>query len=160
MLSAENMDHAYDMLAMMTIKNAGIIRSINKKFLVGVAGAPGSGKSTLAREVCKRINRVIGSEMAVNVPMDGFHLYKRELDAMDDPIEAYRRRGAPWTFDAHAFVEKIREIKNNPGVVIRAPSFDHGVGDPKQGAIRVLPSHKIVISEGNYCLLGKFTKIH
>lgn len=35
-----------------------------------------------------------------------------------------------------------------------APSFDHGVGDPVENDICVLPSHRVVLSEGNYLLLG------
>ena len=34
-----------------------------------------------------------------------------------------------------------------------APSFDHGVGDPVPGDIRVGRHHRVVLSEGNYLLL-------
>lgn len=37
---------------------------------------------------------------------------------------------------------------------VRVPSFDHGVGDPVEGDIAVSPSHRFVIVEGNYLLLG------
>jgi hypothetical protein len=30
--------------------------------------------------------------------MDGFHYYKSELDTMEHPAEAHRRRGAPFTY--------------------------------------------------------------
>ena len=64
-------------------------QSAGGKYIVGIAGGPGSGKSTLATAVCNRCNQlhgVPGRPLAVVVPMDGFHLYKRELDTMPDPV--------------------------------------------------------------------------
>jgi len=62
--------------------------------LVGIAGSPGAGKSTVAKEVAARLNalwlqnqgensRESPAEIAVAVPMDGFHLYRWQLDAME-----------------------------------------------------------------------------
>lgn len=150
------MEDAYDKLARRALKHASLKQGEDaERHMIGVAGAPGSGKSTLAREVCGRINQITNKETAINVPMDGFHLYRSQLDSMPDPEEAYRRRGAPWTFDAQGYLEKLRAIKETKNEIITSPSFDHGVGDPKEDAIIVLPNHKIVISEGNYCLLGE-----
>lgn len=62
---------------------------------MGVAGPPGAGKSTLASEVARRVNllwpqkyRSFDSEVeppdvAIVLPMDGFHLYRHQLDAME-----------------------------------------------------------------------------
>lgn len=147
------MEEAYDMLAERAIANSKLSSSKDTRYIIGVAGAPGSGKSTLAREVCHLINLKSGTKIAVNVPMDGFHYYKKELDQMPDPTEAYARRGAHWTFDAGAFVRCLKEIKFKADKTLHAPSFNHGVGDPKPDAIHILPQHKIVISEGNYLLL-------
>jgi pantothenate kinase len=149
------MEEAYEALVERAISQSNASDSKNARYVIGVAGAPGSGKSTLAREVCHLINSKSGSEIAVNVPMDGFHYYKRELDQMPDPAEAYARRGAHWTFDAAAFVDCLQKIKFETGKTLSAPSFDHGVGDPKPDAIKILPQHKIVISEGNYLLLDE-----
>jgi len=64
------------------------------RFFVGLAGPPGAGKSTIAHEVAKRINKlwpekaysfdsqVQPPDVAIVIPMDGFHLYRFELDAM------------------------------------------------------------------------------
>lgn len=41
----------------------------------------------------------------------GFHYKRSELDEMEDPEEAHARRGAHWTFDAHAFLQAVEEIK-------------------------------------------------
>lgn len=128
--------------------------------VVGLAGAPGSGKSTAAAAVCRRL----GPGIAVRLPMDGFHLRRSELEAFPDPAEAFRRRGAPWTFDAAAFVEAVRLLGGAGGAggveeggalrrELSFPGFDHGVGDPVPDAIRVSPGTRVVLIEGNYLLL-------
>ncbi|KDO68556.1 hypothetical protein CISIN_1g0213621mg, partial [Citrus sinensis] len=73
--------------------------------IVGLAGPPGAGKSTLAAEVVRRINKIWPQkassfdsqvkppDVATVLPMDGFHLYLSQLDAMEDPKEAHARRG-------------------------------------------------------------------
>ena len=72
-----------------------MISMILHRLLVGLAGPPGAGKSTLAHEVARRINKlwpekassfdslVEPPDVAIVVPMDGFHLYRFELDAME-----------------------------------------------------------------------------
>ncbi|EFJ45838.1 hypothetical protein VOLCADRAFT_105729 [Volvox carteri f. nagariensis] len=162
------------------------------RVVVGIAGAPGSGKTTLAAAVANRINRLrrgqpagwgeekpgavaggsSGSSshaapFAVVMPMDGFHFYRWELDAMPDPVEAHARRGAPWTFDAAKFVDAVRRVRLAAGcttssstgslgsdsegmmkVSVRLPSFDHGVGDPREGDIVVEADTAVVLVEG------------
>jgi hypothetical protein len=44
-----------------------------------------TGKTTLAKAVVSRINELAGAELAAQLPMDGFHFYRKELDAMPDP---------------------------------------------------------------------------
>lgn len=63
--------------------------------IVGLAGPPGAGKSTLASEVAWRVNKLwpqkassfdsqVGPpDIAAVLPMDGFHLYRHQLDAME-----------------------------------------------------------------------------
>ena len=78
---------------------------------------PAYSKSTLASLTAQRINALAVqqqpdgvSTIAVQLPMDGFHLYKRQLDEMADPVAAHARRGAHWTFNAEAFVGAVKQV--------------------------------------------------
>lgn len=63
--------------------------------IVGLAGPPGAGKTTIASQVAKRVNKlwpqkscafdsqVEPPQIAVVLPMDGFHLYRHQLDSME-----------------------------------------------------------------------------
>lgn len=69
------MQEVYDLLAERVAQRLQSGGGGGQPYLVGVAGVPGSGKSSLAKAVCQRLNdRGIP---AVNVPMDGFHYYRR-----------------------------------------------------------------------------------
>ncbi|KAI9071935.1 hypothetical protein K1719_037641 [Acacia pycnantha] len=155
-------DEIYDALAKRLLPAAAASNS-NLKYLVGLAGPPGAGKSTVAHEIVSRINKlwpeksssldsqVKPSDVATVVPMDGFHLYRSELDAMEDPQEAHARRGAPWTFNPSRLLTCLKNLRSQGSVY--APSFDHGLGDPVEDDIFVSFQHKVVIVEGNYLLL-------
>lgn len=57
--------------------------------------------------------------------MDGFHLYKHELQQMSDPVEAFKRRGAPFTFNPAALALVLQHIRTHG--YANVPSFDHKV---------------------------------
>ena len=206
-------------------KNLASQKQEEKQTWIAIAGAPGSGKSTLCTYVAKQLNDE-GFKTIV-VPMDGFHYYRRELDAMPDPVEAHSKRGAHWTFNSRRLVDTLQKIRSNrsglapvnfafPALFAGHPAgcklccpaqhliavnfaaqhstpllfrktgkcilafaswhqalcgvelknilfhssrpslqnFDHAEGDPVEDAITVEPSHKIVIVEGSFLLLG------
>ncbi|KPI84991.1 hypothetical protein ABL78_5957 [Leptomonas seymouri] len=96
-----------------------------------------------------------GVEVCV-MPMDGYHLYRKELAEMPDPAEAVRRRGAEWTFNPAKLARDLKAMKrfNERGLFddVLVPSFDHGVGDPVQRDIRIPGTAGVIIVEGNYLL--------
>ncbi|GAB4830467.1 hypothetical protein Ancab_020180 [Ancistrocladus abbreviatus] len=162
-LEARSMDEVYDALAERLVPNAAAASNPNLKHMVGLAGPPGAGKSTVASEVAKRVNKlwtqksssldqeIDSPDVAIVLPMDGFHLYRHQLDTMEDPKEAHARRGAPWTFDPTRLMKCLQTLRSQGFVY--APSFDHGIGDPFEDDIFVMLQHKVVIVEGNYLLL-------
>ncbi|KAL2238806.1 putative uridine kinase C227.14 [Sesamum indicum] len=164
-IEAGCMDEIYDTLAERLLPTAAAESNPNFKHIVGLCGPPGAGKSTVASRVARRVNelwpqrsscfdsQVESPEVAIVLPMDGFHLYRHQLDAMKDPEEAHARRGSPWTFDPERLLRCLTNLRNKGSVY--APSFDHGVGDPVEDDIFVSLQHKVVIVEGNYLLLDE-----
>ncbi|XVE77860.1 hypothetical protein DITRI_Ditri13aG0097100 [Diplodiscus trichospermus] len=162
-LEESSMDEVFDILAECVLPTSAVQSNPHAKRIVGLAGPPGAGKSTLAFEVMQRINnlwsqkarpfdsQVKPPDVAIVIPMDGFHLYRSQLDAMENPEDAHARRGAPWTFDPMLLLNCLKNLRNQGSVY--APSFDHGIGDPIEDDIFVSLQHKVVIVEGNYLLL-------
>ena len=79
-----------------------------------------------------------------------------------DPDEAFRRRGAPFTFDAESFVKMVHLLSSTPVAQhddpsrdFWMPSFDHAKQDPIPLDIRVPATTRVVILEGNYVLLDQ-----
>lgn len=65
--------------------------------LISIGGIPGAGKSYNAALLNKSLQN------SIVVPMDGFHLYRRELSA-----EGIKYRGVVFTFDLEKFAKKMR----------------------------------------------------
>ncbi|KAI1812918.1 P-loop containing nucleoside triphosphate hydrolase protein [Poronia punctata] len=87
--------------------------------------------------------------------MDGYHLTRAQLSAMPDAATAHARRGAEFTFDGPAFLSLVQALRERGSRTMYAPSFDHAVKDPKENDIAILPTHRIVVFEGNYVVLDK-----
>jgi len=115
------------------------------RHLLGIAGAPGSGKSTLAAKVAD----ALGPDLAIVVPMDGFHLAQAELERLGRA----GRKGAPDTFDASGFVALLARLRDAEEPVTYAPQFRREVEEPIAGAIPVPRELPLVIVEGNYLLV-------
>ncbi|MFJ9074562.1 nucleoside/nucleotide kinase family protein [Streptomyces sp. NPDC102278] len=119
--------------------------------ILGIAGPPGAGKSTLA----ERLARTLGPELAVVVPMDGFHLAQAELVRLGRAD----RKGAPDTFDAAGYTALLGRLRSagvgEPAAgEVYAPAFDRSLEEPIAGSIRVDPAVPLVVTEGNYLLYG------
>ncbi|KAH8658117.1 phosphoribulokinase/uridine kinase [Xylariales sp. PMI_506] len=129
--------------------------------MIALAGAPGSGKSTISAALVQTLQQRDIRDVMV-VPMDGFHLRKAALAELDDPVLAFRKRGAPFTFDVDSLLEHVRAIKQMPVTLegepvkrISVPSFDHAKQDPVPDDIHISSTVKVVIIEGNYTLLNE-----
>ncbi|MFC7819664.1 nucleoside/nucleotide kinase family protein [Streptomyces sp. NPDC057367] len=127
-----------------------------RRAILGIAGSPGAGKSTLAERLVRELNGA-GTPWAAHVPMDGFHLADAELDRLG----RRDRKGAPDTFDAAgyaALLGRLREEAEDGGAadgdVVYAPAFERVLEQPVAGAVPVPPSARLVVTEGNYLLLG------
>ncbi|KAF4414872.1 panthothenate kinase uridine kinase-related [Fusarium acutatum] len=138
-----------------------LLSAPTQRILIALAGVPGSGKTTISDALVKELKKNGISDVAV-LPMDGFHYTRATLSSFDDPDEAFRRRGAPFTFDAAALVDLVALLKNTPvttnnepQIIIKAPSFDHARKDPIPDAIEISTRANIVIIEGNYVLLDQ-----
>ncbi|MFZ7087165.1 nucleoside/nucleotide kinase family protein [Curtobacterium sp. RRHDQ10] len=118
------------------------------RHVLGIAGSPGAGKSTLARRVVAAVTERYGPGVAVQVPMDGFHLANAALDALG----SRDRKGAIDTFDADGYVSLLRRLVVAREPVTWAPDFDRRVDEPVAGSIAVAASVRLVVTEGNYLL--------
>ncbi|KAJ9619630.1 hypothetical protein H2203_008411 [Taxawa tesnikishii (nom. ined.)] len=125
-----------------------------------------AGKTTLAAIVAKRLNELhhndqpglgLSEDVAAFIPMDGYHLSRAQLSAMPDPITAHARRGAAFTFDAPAFLELVKKLREPicpETKTLHAPSFDHATKDPIADDVPISAEARILIFEGNYLSLG------
>lgn len=84
------------------------------------------------------------------------------LAGFEDPEEAFRRRGAPFTFDAASFIDAVVRLRgvpvtaeDDPDLAVRLPSFDHAKQDPVEDDIYVSSASQVLIIEGNYLLLNE-----
>lgn len=137
---------------------AGLLHtSKRRRILIALAGIPGSGKTTTAKYVAELLMSC-GIRTGV-CAMDGYHYPRSRLDAMTDPEEARRRRGAPWTFDAKAAVGLVRDMRHaidEDRIVDQAvPTFDHAVKDPVEGGLMLVATTQVIILEGLYLLLAQ-----
>lgn len=96
--------------------------------------------------------------MAFIVPLDGYHLTRKQLAALPNAEEAVFRRGAAFTFDAESYmklVQKLRQpIEATTGTIF-APSFDHAIKDPIENDVAIPKSARIIIFEGLYTALDR-----
>ena len=80
----------------------------------------------LLHESKKKVN-------VVCVPLDGYHKTREELSAMEDPEMAFKRRGAPYTFDPVKYLNDLRLLVTTASASF--PEFEHAKKDPEEGAI-------------------------
>lgn len=129
------------------VARAGALVDPQQRRLLGVTGAPGAGKSTVAAEVA----RALGPHVAAFVPMDGFHLANTVLAALGRAD----RKGAPDTFDDAGYAALLDRLRRaSPDETVYAPQYRREVEESIGSALPVPPEVPLIITEGNYLLLG------
>ena len=123
-------------------------RTRSVRYFLGISGNPASGKSTIAHGLTTTVNRRVDGDIAVVVPMDGFHLPNEVLHERG----LYSLKGIPATFDVEGFVLLLERLREGPYQTVCAPSFDHAQHDPVYGEITIQPYHRLIVVEGNYLL--------
>ena len=120
-------------------------RPTGRRSILGIAGPPGAGKSTVAERIAAELR-----DAARLVPMDGFHLADAELVRLG----RRDRKGAIDTFDAGGYVALLQRLRADPPELVYAPEFRREIEEPIGSAIAVPPDVPLVVTEGNYLLVG------
>ena len=115
--------------------------------ILGLTGAPGAGKSTVAEQLVT----ALGPDLAVLVPMDGFHLANEVLFELG----RHDRKGAHDTFDDGGYARLITGLRaqRTGDPVIYAPRFRREIEESIGSSIPVPSTVPLVVTEGNYLLL-------
>jgi pantothenate kinase len=83
--------------------------------------------------------------------MDGFHL----ADVTLTRLGLLDRKGAPETFDVWGYAALLARLRARPAETVYAPGFERDVEQPIAAAVAVEPAADLVVTEGNYLLLGR-----
>src|SRR4051812_30138092 len=128
------------------ISRARTLAASGERRILGITGAPGSGKSTLAAALVTALG-----DAARLVPMDGFHLANAELERLG----RRERKGAADTFDAGGYVALLRRLRAADEDVVYAPEFRREIEEPIACALAVPREVPLIVTEGNYLLVGE-----
>jgi hypothetical protein len=120
-----------------------LLNSANGRIIIGIVGKPGAGKSTLSSYLIEKLPK----ESVALVPMDGYHLSNKELDALG----RRNRKGAPDTFDSNGYAALLQRIATSTDDVY-FPVFHREIEESIAAEGVVTANTKIVLTEGNYLL--------
>ena len=120
-----------------------LLNNANGRIIIGIVGKPGAGKSTLSSYLIEKLPK----ESVALVPMDGYHLSNKELDALG----RRNRKGAPDTFDSNGYAALLQRIATSIDDVY-FPIFHREIEESIAAEGVVTAKTKIVLTEGNYLL--------
>jgi fructokinase len=126
------------------VERARALAVPGQRHLLGITGAPGAGKTKVAQYIVDKL----GPDLAVLVPMDGFHLSNETLIAWG----RRDRKGAWDTFDADGYVHLLRRLRHQEEEIVHAPDFDRDIDESIGSALPVRRDVPLVVTEGNYLL--------
>jgi len=126
------------------VERARALAVPGQRHLLGITGAPGAGKSKVAQDLVAKL----GADVAVLVPMDGFHLSNHVLITLG----RRGRKGAWDTFDADGYVQLLRRLRNQEEQIVYAPDFDRDIDESIGSAMPIRREVPLVVTEGNYLL--------
>jgi pantothenate kinase len=138
-----------------TLDRGGLLAAVlalaagRPRVVVGLAGPPGAGKSTLAQWLVGAVGEVLPGAAAY-LPMDGYHLSNAVLAALGRAD----RKGAPDTFDGYGYVALLRRVRSEVNRSVYAPRFHREFEESVAAEIDIAPAIRVVVTEGNYLLLG------
>ncbi len=121
-----------------------------RRGVLGIAGAPAGGKSTLTDWLVSELSRRRPGQIA-HLGMDAFHLANGVLDRHG--LRAVK--GAPQTFDALGYLAVLQRIRDEPTATVFAPVFHREIEESIAHETEIGASVRLVITEGNYLLLGR-----
>lgn len=119
------------------------------RIVIGIFGPPGSGKTTVSNSIMETINYSKGTGYCAYIPMDGFHLSNRILEARN----LRSKKGAPETFDTYGYAELLHRVQHCGPETIFAPDYSRSVHEPIAASLEISPASKIILTEGNYLAL-------
>jgi pantothenate kinase len=119
-----------------------------RRVVIGIAGGPGVGKSTIAVDAVAALNAAAPG-LAAYVPMDGFHMKHKKLEALGTVAD----KGMPHTFEGTLFAEFLADLRSATGPV-SGPGYSRDIEDTIEDAFTVGPEARVLVVEGNYLLLA------
>ena len=136
------------------IAEARALATTGRRRILGLTGAPGAGKSTVAEQVVS----ALGPDLAVLVPMDGFHLSNEVLESLG----RRDRKGAFDTFDSAGYASLMNRIRQqattgDPDLdeIVYCPRFRREIEEPIGSSIPIFSRTPLIVTEGNYLLLDR-----